>query len=76
MIVRNEGGRVLVDLEALSVMLGRRSPATIRKHCTACATDIDTGRQLFDRAEAVETMAKVPQRTTTRRQAKLTNDRL
>ena len=67
MIVRTEGERVLVDAEALSVMLGRRSLATIRKHCTVVATDVGTGRQLFDRADAVAAMKDVPQRTPKRR---------
>lgn len=67
MIVRTEGERVLVDAEALSVMLGRRSLATIRKHCTVVATDVDTGRQLYDRAVAVATMKGVPQRASARR---------
>lgn len=67
MIVRTEGERVLVDAEALSVMLGRRSLATIRKHCTVVATDVTTGRQLFDKTEAVARMKDVPQRTPARR---------
>lgn len=67
MIVRTEGERVLVDAEALSVMLGRRSLATIRKHCEVVATDVTSGRQLFDRADAVARMKDVPQRTPARR---------
>lgn len=67
MIVRTEGERTLVDAEALSVMLGRRSLATIRKHCTVIGTDVATGRQLFDKTDAVARMKDVPQRTPARR---------
>lgn len=67
MIVRTEGERTLVDAEALSVMLGRRSLATIRKHCTVVATDIDTGRQLYDHRASLDAMSQVKQRATGRR---------
>ena len=67
MIVRTENGRDLVDAEALSVMLGRRPLPTIRKHCTAVATDAATGRLLYDRADSIATMAGVPQRVSSRR---------
>lgn len=67
MIVRTEGDRVLVDAEALAVMLGNRSLPTIRKHCTVVATDPATGRQLFDKAAAVKTMASIKQRKPVRR---------
>lgn len=66
MIVREESGRVLVDAEALAVMLARALP-TIRKHCTVVATDVNTGRQLYDQTAAVEAMRHVRQRTPARR---------
>lgn len=66
MIVRTEHGRVLADAEAIAVMLGRALP-TVRKHCTAVATDLGTGRLLYDQTDAQTTLGKVKQRRSTRR---------
>lgn len=71
MIVRHHDGLTLMDLEALTIQLGRRAPATIRKHCTPIASDIATRRHLYNADEAMTRMADVPERRTTRRQGQL-----
>ncbi|WP_020525849.1 hypothetical protein [Catelliglobosispora koreensis] len=67
MIVRYDGDRELMDCEALSVALGLRSPATIRKHCTPARTDPATGRQLFDVELAVSALRDIKSRAPHRR---------
>lgn len=69
MIVRRDGGRVLVDVEAL-VTQHRRPASTIRKHCAVVATDPATGRQLYDAEEAAATLATVARRTPHQRPAR------
>lgn len=64
-------GIMLMDVEALSVRLGRRSPATIRKHCTVIACDWATWRQLYNADEAITRMADIPERKTVHRQGQL-----
>lgn len=71
MIVRHYGNLTLMDIEALVVQLGRRAPATIRKHCTPIASDIATRRHLYNADEANTRMADIPERRTTRRQGQL-----
>jgi len=73
MIVRHHGNLTLMDLEALTIQLGRRAPATIRKHCQPIASDIATRRHLYNADQAITQMAQIPERRTTRRQPKLTN---
>lgn len=60
MVVRRVEGRVLVDYEALWVHVGRRSPATIRKHCPTVGTDEETGLLLYDAEQSKAILAGIP----------------
>ncbi|HZM83786.1 MAG TPA: hypothetical protein VFC19_49340 [Candidatus Limnocylindrales bacterium] len=71
MIVRHHDGFTLMDIEALTIQLGRRAPATIRKHCTPVASDIATRRHLYNADQSIVRMASIPERHTSRRQGQL-----
>lgn len=66
MIVRYVGEQTLMDCEALATET-RRPVSTIRRHCTTVATDPTTGRNLYNRDQAITTLATIPQRNTTTR---------
>jgi hypothetical protein len=73
-IVRDEDGRTLADMEALFVtlQLGQLiapSPVTIRKHCPPVATDKATGVQLFDLDAAIEKLRTIKPRATRARRS-------
>lgn len=68
MILREQGGRTLMDAAMLFVHLGQRiAIQTIRVRCVSVGKDAATGRQLYDVDAAEAALAGVRPRATHKR---------